>query len=99
ISSKKDENVKYTYCGSNEIIAGGKMELNDLENLFDVKIETSSNAVTVGGFLMDELGEIPAAGDKINRGSLLFYVLSSDPNRVKKVYIRLAAAAKRRKNK
>lgn len=89
IASKKDEKIKYSYCGKNEIIASGKMEIDEIENLFDVKIERLSHAVTIGGLLIDEIGDIPLAGDKIIKGNLLFYVLASEPNRVKRVYIRL----------
>jgi len=99
ISSKKDENIKYSFSRKNEIIASGKMEIDELEGLFDIKIERKSNAVTVGGFLIDEIGEIPISGHKIERGNLLFKVLSAEPNRVKKVYIRLIKSTKKRKIK
>ncbi len=95
ISSKKDENIKYSFSGKNEIIASGKMQLDELEHLFDVKIERKSNAVTIGGFLIDEIGDIPVAGDKIMKGNLLFYVLASGPNRVRRVYIRLIKPTKK----
>lgn len=97
IASKKDEKIKYSFSGKNEIIASGKMELDELEDLFDVKIERKSNAVTIGGFLIDEIGDIPIAGDKIMKGNLLFYVLASDPNRVRRVYIRLIKSPKKEK--
>jgi putative hemolysin len=97
ISSKKDENIKYSYSGKNEIIASGKMELDELERLFDIKIERKSSAVTIGGLLIDEIGDIPVAGDKVRKDNLLFYILSCDPNRVRRVYIRLIKPIKKRK--
>lgn len=97
IASKKDEKIKYSFSGKNEIIASGKMELAELEDLFDIKIERESNAVTIGGFLIDEMGDIPIAGDKIVKGNLLFYVLASDPNRVRRVYIRLIKSLNNKK--
>jgi CBS domain containing-hemolysin-like protein len=99
ISSKKDENIKYSFSGKDEIIASGKMQIEELEDLFNVKLEKKSNAVTVGGFLIDEMGDIPKAGDKIEKDNLLFYVLGSDPNRVRKVYIRLLKSSKKKKIK
>ena len=97
ISDKIDETRKYTFSKQNELIASSKMEIDDLEKLFNVKIERKSNAVTIGGFLIDEIGEIPQAGEKIIKGNLLFYVLSSDPNRVRRVYIRLLKHPKKKK--
>jgi len=99
ISDKKDENIKYSFSGQNEIIASGKMEIDDLEELFKIKLEKKSNAVTIGGYLIDELGDIPKTGDKITKGKLLFYILAADPNRVRRVYIRLVKPSKKRKGK
>ena len=97
ISDKSDEFKTYTFSKQNEIIASSKMEIDDLEKLFNVKIKRESTAVTVGGFLIDELGDIPQAGYKIIKDNLLFYVLSSDPNRVRRVYIRLLKQPKKKK--
>ncbi|MFA6502602.1 MAG: hemolysin family protein, partial [Parachlamydiales bacterium] len=97
ISDKKNEGARYTYCSKDEIIASGKMEIDELENLFDIDIKRKSNAVTIGGFLIDELGDIPSAGEKITVDSLHFQILAADPNRIKKVYIRLVKQPKKRK--
>ena len=41
-----------------------------------------------------KINDIPQAGDKIIKGQLLFYVLASDPNKVRKVYVRLIQSNK-----
>lgn len=97
ISDIKDEKLKYTISKQNEIIASGKMEIDELEDKFNIKLDRKSNAVTIGGFLTDEIGDIPKAGEKLKKNNVLFYVLSSDPNRVKKVYIRLLKPTKKEK--
>ncbi|HEU65038.1 MAG: Hemolysin C [Candidatus Anoxychlamydiales bacterium] len=99
ISDKKDKEQKYTISKQNEIIASAKMEIDDLEDLFNIKLERESTSVTVGGFLTDELGDIPKAGDKLEKNNLLFYVLSADPNRVRRVYIRQLKPSKKRRSK
>ncbi len=44
--------------------------------------------LTVGGWIIEQLGDIPKAGTKFEKDRLFFHVLSADPNRVKGVYIR-----------
>ena len=73
-------------------------EIDDLEDLFNIKLDRASTSVTVGGFLTDELGDIPKAGDKLEKNNLLFYVLSADPNRVRRVYIRQLKPSKKRRS-
>ncbi|NGX35004.1 MAG: Hemolysin C [Candidatus Anoxychlamydiales bacterium] len=97
ISNKKDKKQKYTISKQNEIIASAKMEIDDLEDLFNLKLDRKSTSVTVGGFLTDEMGDIPKTGDKFEKNSLLFYVLSADPNRVRRVYIRQLKPSKKKK--
>lgn len=69
------------------IIAEGKMEVRDFEDLFNCKLEDSS-AVTIGGWLMEKLEKIPQSSDKYISSDFLFYVLEADPTKVKKIYIR-----------
>ncbi len=89
ISDKVDEKAHFTHQAKDIIIASGKMPIDELEQIFNVKLKKQSTAVTIGGFLTDELGDIPKSGDKLKKGKLLFYVLSAGPNKVKRVYIRL----------
>jgi CBS domain containing-hemolysin-like protein len=44
--------------------------------------------VTVGGWLTEQLGDIPKAGTNYVTRDFLFHVLSADPNRVRRIYIR-----------
>jgi len=99
ISDKKDKKQKFTISKQNEIIASAKMEIDELEDLFNIKLDRKSTSITIGGFLTDEFGDIPKAGDKLEKNNLLFYVLSADPNRVRRVYIRQLKPSKKRKSK
>jgi len=98
ISDKDDKKQKYTISKQNEIIASAKMEIAELEELFNIKLDSESTSVTIGGFLTDELGDIPKAGDKLEKNNLLFYVLSADPNRARRVYIRQLKPSKKRRS-
>ena len=70
------------------IIASGKLEIMELETIFDVALESEHHMVTVGGWLTEQLGDIPKSGTKHKHKNLLFHVLSSDERRVRRIYIR-----------
>ena len=44
--------------------------------------------VTIGGWLTEQLGDIPKSGTQYVWNNFLFQVLSADPNRVRRIYIR-----------
>lgn len=88
IFDRRDEKSHYTKSGNDVIIASGKFEILELEALFDVDIESKHNMVTVSGFLIEQLGEIPKSGTKYTYKNLFFHVLSSDLKRVRRIYIR-----------
>ncbi|MEC7840077.1 MAG: hemolysin family protein [Chlamydiota bacterium] len=88
IKDLRDIKMSYTRSGKNEIIAGGRLELNEFENIFDIELPNPNNMVTIGGWLMEHFGEIPNNGSKYETDDFLFHILAADPNRVRRVYIR-----------
>jgi len=88
IIDRRDEKSRYTRSGEDVLIASGKLELMELEQIFDVTLESENHMVTVGGWLTERWGDIPKSGTKIEYGNLFFHVLSSDARRVRRVYIR-----------
>lgn len=97
ISDRKDSSKLYTRSGEDVIIASGKLELSELEDLFEAKFKNKSGAVTLGGWLIEQLGDIPQTGMKYVTDDFLFYVLASEPNRVKRVYVRCLKSPKKRR--
>lgn len=97
IADRRDEKSHYTQASSDIIIASGKLELNEFEEIFDYHLESPNNMATIGGWLTEKLGDIPKSGTKIERHGFLFHVLASDVNRVRRVYIR-RLKPKRKKN-
>lgn len=87
IADRRDEKSRFTRSASDVIIASGKLELAELEVLFGVPIK-SDHMVTIGGWLTEQLGDIPKSGTKYIWGNLLFQVLASDNKRVRRIYIR-----------
>lgn len=88
IEDRRDLHPDFTRLQDDVVIASGKLELDEFENLFGVPLESSHNRVTLGGWLTDELGEIPKTGQRLETDQFLFQVLAADPNRVRRVYIR-----------
>lgn len=88
IEDKRDITPTYTKQGEDVIISSGKLEISELEEIFDVSLESESSVVTVGGFLTEKMGDIPKSGAKYVAGDLFFHVLAANPTRVTRVYIR-----------
>jgi len=88
ITDLRDKKSLYTRAGANEIIASGRLELDDFNAMFDTNLESKNNMITIGGWLTEQLGDIPKAGTKYETEDFLFHVLAAHPNRVRRLYIR-----------
>jgi CBS domain containing-hemolysin-like protein len=88
IDDRRDQKSLYTRSGKNVIIASGKMELTEFEDIFGEELESPNNMLTIGGWLTERLGEIPKSGTQYTAEGFLFHILAADPNRIKRVYIR-----------
>lgn len=88
ITDRRDIKLHYTPAGKDVIITSGKFELVEFEELFQTKLPSGNNMVTVGGWLTEQLGEIPKSGTKFVWGKFLFQILAADPNRIRRIYIR-----------
>ena len=88
IFDRRDEKAQYTRSGDDVIIASGKLEIMDLEDLFDVSLKSENHMVTIGGWLTEQMGDIPKSGQKLQYNNLSFHILSADEKRVRRVYIR-----------
>lgn len=88
IEDLRDARQLYTRPSNDVIIADGKMELVDIEEIFDVEFERTTSSVTIGGWLSDRFEKIPQAGEKYMNEDFLFYVLEAEPQKINLVYIR-----------
>ncbi|MCB1085389.1 MAG: HlyC/CorC family transporter, partial [Chlamydiia bacterium] len=98
IVDRRDEKSHYTRASEHIIIASGKLELIEFEEIFDIHLESPNNMATIGGWLTEALGDIPKSGTKFESRGFLFHILSSDLNRVRRVYIRRMKPLKRKKD-
>lgn len=88
IKDRRDEKTLYTRSSEDVIIASGKMELSEFNEIFGIPLKSNENIVTLGGWLIEQLGDIPATGTKYATDDFLFYVLAAEPHRIRRIYVR-----------
>ncbi|PIS03026.1 MAG: HlyC/CorC family transporter [Chlamydiae bacterium CG10_big_fil_rev_8_21_14_0_10_42_34] len=88
IVDARDAANLYTRSSQDVIIASGKLELSEFEEVFGIELKTQDHIVTLGGWLIEQLGDIPVTGTKYATDQFLFYVLAADPNRIRRIYVR-----------
>ncbi len=87
IQDLRDTASHYTRSGQDVLIASGKLELSEFNAVMGANLRSIEN-VTLGGWLVEQLGDIPEAGEQYATDEFLFYILAADPNRVRRVYVR-----------
>lgn len=88
IEDAKDTQTLFIKAGKGEVIASGKWELSEFNSYFGTDFESQNNMVTIGGFLMEEIGDIPKSGSKYDIKGFTFHVLASSPTRILRLLIR-----------
>lgn len=87
IADRRDQMPLYEQPNPHTLIASAKMELWELEELWGITLESAHDMKTLGGWLTEQIGDIPRPGTKYETNNLLFQVLSSEPKRVQRIYI------------
>ena len=54
ISDLRDQESLFTKAGTKEIIASGRMELDDLNDYFSTHLKSKNNMVTIGGWVTEK---------------------------------------------
>ncbi|HKP86245.1 MAG TPA: hemolysin family protein [Blastocatellia bacterium] len=80
-----DESVVPDADGS--YLIDGSAEIKKVELLFDKELE-ADDFTTVAGLLINELGHVPAVGEKLEFKGLMFEVVEADNQRVSRVRVR-----------
>ena len=80
------EEVTIQRLTDTEAILDARVSLDQLNELFELQIE-GEDFDTVGGFVYQELGRMPAPGDEVQADGLTMRVLSTLGNRIKKVRV------------
>ena len=77
------ETVQQT--GENSFTVDGAMDMDDFVGYFGIKADT--DATSAGGWITEQLGHIPEAGDTLEYENLNIKVLSMDNHRIEKFRI------------
>jgi CBS domain containing-hemolysin-like protein len=88
IVDRRDAKSLFTRSSEDVIIASGKLELSEFKELFGIPLKSKEGIVTLGGWLIEQLGDIPTTGTKYATDHFLFYVLAAEPNRIRRIYVR-----------
>jgi CBS domain containing-hemolysin-like protein len=94
ISDRKDQKTRYTRVSDDSIIASGKLELVDFESIYDIPLVSKHHMVTLGGWMTEMMGDIPAVGAKFETPELSFQIIAADSKRIKRIYIRKLSTLK-----
>ncbi len=96
IADRRTETPHFTRASEDILIASGQLELTEFEQIFDVHLESPNNMATIGGWLTEQLGDIPKSGTKYETKEFLFHILASETCRVRRVYIRRLKQGKKK---
>lgn len=70
------------------IIVDGSIKIYDLEENLDIEFPEERDYDTLGGFILDFIGDIPKKGKEIEFHNYLFKVINLDSNRLNKIEIK-----------
>ena len=78
--------------GENLYSVDTRMSIDNLNEQLGTQLE-SENVDTIGGFVVDYFGKVPAQGDELSHQGIEFTVLEADERRVHRIQIRTLNAA------
>jgi putative hemolysin len=79
--------VEITSEGEDSYVVRGQVEIGKIERLFDTEL-AADDFTTVAGLVINQLGHLPAVGEKLEFRGLSFEVLEADERRVSRVLIK-----------
>ena len=88
-----DETIGYSQIDDNNFLFEGKIYLKDFYRITDVDEDVfedaKGGAETLGGFILEMLGNFPKKGQKINFGECRFIIITIDNKRIKQIKVTL----------
>ena len=87
--SEPDQDV--VQYADQSFVASGNLDLDRLTELVGFRPDHETESTTVGGFVTEELGQVPNPGAKLRLDGIEIEVLSADERRVRSVRVRRAA--------
>ena len=87
----EDEEIEHTHykIGNNEYLVNGDFELYEMLELYDMDEDAlESDAVTVGGFILEHAGNIPKKRESIEADGFRFTVMEVENQRIMRVVVK-----------
>ncbi len=87
----EDEEIERTHykIGNNEYLVNGDFELDEMLDLYDMNEGAlESDAVTVGGFILEHAGNIPKKRESIEADGFRFTVMEVENQRIMRVVVK-----------
>lgn len=78
---------------STTVLADARIGVDEIEEYFDVELPQNDEYDSLGGFLLEQVGSVPAVGEVICWESLIFRVTEADAKRVNTVEVERIAQA------
>ena len=82
-----DEEVLVYEKTDNMLICHGRLEIVDAMELLDIELPTDHE--TLGGFVLQELGHVPEAGERFSYDNLRFEIEEMERNRIIRMTIKV----------
>lgn len=83
----EDEERTYTKLKDGRYIISGDMDLSDLFDIFDINDDDEIESVSVGGFIIEQIGTIPTINQSIKYKDLLITVKRIKNNRILSAFV------------
>jgi putative hemolysin len=84
--SKEPVTSEYTLMSDGRIVVLGSMEIEEFNDVFGASI-ADEEYETIAGYVMGATGRIPSGGETVDIGKLRFHIISSQPNRIRKMRV------------
>ena len=84
--SKEPVTSEYTLMPDGRIVVLGTMEIEEFNEVFGTDI-ADEDYETIAGYVMGAIGKIPSGGETFDINDLRFHIISSQPNRIRKMRV------------
>ncbi len=81
---------RITIINPTEFNVPGDIEIEEINNIFKMNL-SSEDSDTFGGWLLEAFGYLPEEGESIQKGTILYTVLSQNNRRIKTIKMRVIA--------
>ena len=87
-----DEQMECTQIGNHLFSVDARMGIDDFNTQFGIELE-AGNVDTVGGFVVNHLGEVPAIETNFSSHNLTFTILEADNRRIHRIQVESSRSA------